>query len=154
MRAGESPASSAAATSVGPAAVASAAATSAPAIPVRGTLVVAPALILLPPGAAILGLLTATDYADDLDGQMIIMGVVGNGTHLDGSNTAVTAIFYRNDGHKRVRRPIKSCAGCSTPAPVHPLSSPSNSQQRRQPTATEPLGGTAGAQLATHRWES
>lgn len=62
--------------------------------PVRVT----PAPTPLPPDTVILGLLSATDYADDLDDTLTIVGEVRNDSHLDVGQAIVTVTFYGTDG--------------------------------------------------------
>ncbi len=59
---------------------------------------VIPAPTPLPPDTIILGLLSATDYADDVDDTMTIVGEVRNDSHLDVGETTVAATFYGTDG--------------------------------------------------------
>jgi hypothetical protein len=66
--------------------------------PVRSVVRVTPAPTPLPPDTVILGLLSATDYSDDLEGTLTIVGEVRNDSHLDVGETAVTATFYGTDG--------------------------------------------------------
>lgn len=74
LRAGESPATSASATTLARAADAGTADTSAPPIRRCATPDGTPALSPLPPDIVVLGLLSATDYMHDLDGHMITLG--------------------------------------------------------------------------------
>jgi hypothetical protein len=62
--------------------------------PVRVT----PAPTPLPPDTIILGLLSATDYADDFDNTLTIVGEVRNDSHLDVGEAIVTATFYDTNG--------------------------------------------------------
>ncbi len=59
---------------------------------------VTPAPTPLPPDTIILGMLSATDYADEVDGTLTIVGEVRNDSALDVGETAVTATFYSADG--------------------------------------------------------
>lgn len=84
----------------GRASVASAMDTSAPPMPTptRVPIRVTPAPTPLPPDTIILGLLSATDFADDVDGTLTIVGEVRNDTQLDVGQMIVTATFYGTDG--------------------------------------------------------
>jgi hypothetical protein len=62
--------------------------------PVRVT----PAPTPLPPDTIILGLLSASDYADDVEDTLTIVGEVRNDSHLDVAQAVVTATFYGTDG--------------------------------------------------------
>jgi hypothetical protein len=62
------------------------------------TVRVTPAPTPLPPDTIILGLLSANDYVDSVDGTMTIVGEVRNDSHLDVGQTTVTATFYDADG--------------------------------------------------------
>jgi hypothetical protein len=66
--------------------------------PVRSSVRVTPAPTPLPPDTVILGLLSATDYADDVDHTLTIVGEVRNDSHLDVGETTVTATFYATEG--------------------------------------------------------
>ena len=66
--------------------------------PAYSSVRVTPAPTPLPPDTIILGLLSATDYADDVDDTLTIVGEVRNDSHLDVGETAVTATFYGTDG--------------------------------------------------------
>jgi hypothetical protein len=79
---------------VADAAFASAAAPQPGPAPVRVT----PAPTPLPPDTVILGLLSATDYGDEVDNTLTIVGEVRNDSHLDVGETAVAATFYDADG--------------------------------------------------------
>ncbi len=59
---------------------------------------VTPAPTPLPPDTIILGMLSATDYADEVDGTLTIVGEVRNDSALDVGETAVIATFYGADG--------------------------------------------------------
>jgi len=61
--------------------------------PVRVT----PAPTPLPPDTIILGLLSATDYANDVDNTLTIVGEVRNDSQLDVGDTAVAVTFYADD---------------------------------------------------------
>jgi hypothetical protein len=71
---------------------------SVPVIPTRVSLEVTPAPTPLPPDTVILGMLSASDYVDEVDGQLVIVGEVRNDSHLDVSDAAVTATFYDPEG--------------------------------------------------------
>jgi len=66
--------------------------------PAYSSVRVTPAPTPLPPDTIILGLLSATDYADDVDDTLTIVGEVRNDSHLDVGETTVTATFYGTDG--------------------------------------------------------
>jgi hypothetical protein len=66
--------------------------------PASAPLRVTPAPTPLPPDTIILGMLSATDYADEVDGTLTIVGEVRNDSALDVGETAVTATFYNADG--------------------------------------------------------
>jgi hypothetical protein len=66
--------------------------------PVRSSIRVTPAPTPLPPDTVILGLLSANDYADDVEDTLTIVGEVRNDSHLDVGDTTVTATFYTIDG--------------------------------------------------------
>jgi hypothetical protein len=66
--------------------------------PVRSSVRVTPAPTPLPPDTIILGLLSATDYADEVDHTLTIVGEVRNDSHLDVGETTVTTTFYATDG--------------------------------------------------------
>jgi len=66
--------------------------------PASAPLRVTPAPTPLPPDTIILGMLSATDYADEVDGTLTIVGEVRNDSALDVGETAVTATFYGADG--------------------------------------------------------
>ena len=66
--------------------------------PVRSSVRVTPAPTPLPPDTIILGLLSATDYADEIDHTLTIVGEVRNDSHLDVGETTVSATFYGTDG--------------------------------------------------------
>jgi hypothetical protein len=66
--------------------------------PIPSPVRVTPAPTPLPPDTVILGLLSATDYAHDVDGTLIIVGEVRNDTHLDVGQATVTATFYGTEG--------------------------------------------------------
>jgi hypothetical protein len=72
----------------------------APATPQPGeaSIRVTPAPTPLPPDTVILGLLSATDYADDVEDTLTIVGEVRNDTRLDVGQTTVTATFYDTNG--------------------------------------------------------
>ena len=74
--------------------------TSAPAIlkPTPAPVRVTPAPTPLPPDTVILGLLSATDYADNLDDTLTIVGEVRNDSQLDVGQASVTATLYGDDG--------------------------------------------------------
>jgi hypothetical protein len=74
--------------------------TSAPAIPkpAPSPIRVTPAPTPLPPDTIILGLLSATDYADNLDDTLTIVGEVRNDSQLDVGQASVIATFYADDG--------------------------------------------------------
>jgi hypothetical protein len=74
--------------------------TSAPATlkPTPSPVRVTPAPTPLPPDTVILGLLSATDYADNVDDTLTIVGEVRNDSQLDVGQTSVTATFYGDDG--------------------------------------------------------
>ncbi|GAB4529300.1 MAG: hypothetical protein Kow0063_06240 [Anaerolineae bacterium] len=59
---------------------------------------VTPAPTPLPPDTIILGLLSANDYVDDVEGKLTIVGEVRNDSHLDVGETTVTATLYGDDG--------------------------------------------------------
>jgi hypothetical protein len=59
---------------------------------------VTPAPTPLPPDTIILGLLSAADYADDVENTLTIVGEVRNDSHLDVGQAIVTATFYDTDG--------------------------------------------------------
>jgi hypothetical protein len=59
---------------------------------------ITPAPTPLPPDTIILGMLSSTDYADEVDGTLTIVGEVRNDSALDVGETAVTATFYGTDG--------------------------------------------------------
>jgi hypothetical protein len=59
---------------------------------------VTPAPTALPPDTVILGLLSANDYADDVEDSLAIVGEVRNDSHLDVGETSVTATFYDTEG--------------------------------------------------------
>jgi len=59
---------------------------------------VTPAPTPLPPDTIILGLLSAADYADDVDNTLTIVGEVRNDSHLDVGQAIVNATFYDTDG--------------------------------------------------------
>jgi hypothetical protein len=58
---------------------------------------VTPAPTPLPPDTIILGLLSASDYGDDVDNTLTIVGEVRNDSQLDVGHTVVTATFYGTD---------------------------------------------------------
>jgi hypothetical protein len=62
--------------------------------PVRVT----PAPTPLPPDTVILGLLSANDYADDVEDSLTIAGEVRNDSRLDVGETSVAATFYDTEG--------------------------------------------------------
>jgi hypothetical protein len=66
--------------------------------PASAPLRVTPAPTPLPPDTIILGMLSSTDYADEVDGTLTIVGEVRNDSALDVGETAVTATFYGADG--------------------------------------------------------
>ena len=66
--------------------------------PTAGPQRVTPAPTPLPPDTIILGMLSATDYADDVDGTLTIVGEVRSDSHLDVGQTIVIATFYGTDG--------------------------------------------------------
>ena len=66
--------------------------------PASAPLRITPAPTPLPPDTIILGMLSATDYADEVDGTLTIVGEVRNDSALDVGETAVTATFYGADG--------------------------------------------------------
>jgi hypothetical protein len=66
--------------------------------PVRSSVRVTPAPTPLPPDTIILGLLSATDYADELEDILTIVGEVRNDSHLDVGETVVSATLYGTDG--------------------------------------------------------
>jgi hypothetical protein len=68
--------------------------------PTSAPLRVTPAPTLLPPDTVILGMLSVTDYADDVDGTLTIVGEVRNDSPLDVGETTVTATFYGADGQE------------------------------------------------------
>lgn len=68
--------------------------------PTRVSLVVTPAPTPLPPDTVILGLLSASDHLDEVDGSLIIAGEVRNDSNLDVGATQVVAVFYDADGQK------------------------------------------------------
>ena len=72
----------------------------APAEPTRVAIEVTPAPTPLPPDTVILGLLSASDHVDEVDGSLVIVGEVRNDSNLDVGDTAVTATFYGADGQK------------------------------------------------------
>lgn len=82
------------------ASIASAEVASAPAAPKPNPspVPVTPAPTPLPPDTIILGLLSAADYADEVDDTLTIVGEVRNDSHLDVGQAIVTATFYRTDG--------------------------------------------------------
>jgi hypothetical protein len=96
---GEVAAAWASAVTLGRAPVASAGDVSAPVAPERtpAAIRVTPAPTPLPPDTIILGLLSATDYADDVDSTLTIVGEVRNDSHLDVGHAIVTATFYGAD---------------------------------------------------------
>jgi hypothetical protein len=96
---GEVAAAWASAVTLGRAPVASAGDVSAPVAPERtpAAIRVTPAPTPLPPDTIILGLLSATDYADDVDSTLTIVGEVRNDSHLDVGHAIVTATFYGTD---------------------------------------------------------
>jgi hypothetical protein len=96
---GEVAAAWASAVTLGRAPVASAGDVSAPVAPERtlAAIRVTPAPTPLPPDTIILGLLSATDYADDVDNTLTIVGEVRNDSHLDVGHAIVTATFYGTD---------------------------------------------------------
>jgi hypothetical protein len=61
---------------------------------------VTPAPTPLPPDTIILGLLSASDYTDDVEGTLTIVGEVRNDSHLDVGHTSVTATFYGSDAQE------------------------------------------------------
>jgi hypothetical protein len=65
--------------------------------PTPASIRVTPAPTPLPPDTIILGLLSATDYADDVDNTLTIVGEVRNDSHLDVGHAIVTATFYGTD---------------------------------------------------------
>jgi hypothetical protein len=75
-------------------------ATGATPVPTRVALVVTPAPTPLPPDTVILGLLSASDHLDEVDGSLIIAGEVRNDSNLDVGATEVVAVFYDADGQK------------------------------------------------------
>ncbi|MEJ2555486.1 MAG: FxLYD domain-containing protein [Anaerolineae bacterium] len=96
---GEVAAAWASAVTLGRAPVASAREASAPVAPepTPASIRVTPAPTPLPPDTIILGLLSATDYADDVDNTLTIVGEVRNDSHLDVGHAIVTATFYGTD---------------------------------------------------------
>jgi hypothetical protein len=66
--------------------------------PASAPLHITPAPTPLAPDTIILGMLSATDYADEVDGTLTIVGEVRNDSALDVGETAVTATFYGTDG--------------------------------------------------------
>jgi hypothetical protein len=52
----------------------------------------------LPPDTIILGLLSATDYGDEVEHTVTIVGEVRNDSQLDVGETVVSATFYGTDG--------------------------------------------------------
>ena len=66
--------------------------------PASAPLRVTPAPTPLPPDTIILGMLSATDYADEVDGTLTIVGEVRNDSALDVGETAIIATFYGADG--------------------------------------------------------
>jgi hypothetical protein len=96
---GEVAAAWSSAVTLGRAPVASAGDASAPVAPERTppSIRVTPAPTPLPPDTVILGLLSATDYADDVDNTLTIVGEVRNDSHLDVGHAIVTATFYGTD---------------------------------------------------------
>jgi hypothetical protein len=74
--------------------------TSAPAIPkpAPSPVRVTPAPTPLPPDTVILGLLSATDYADNVDDTLTIVGEVRNDSQLDVGQASVIATFYGDNG--------------------------------------------------------
>jgi hypothetical protein len=67
-------------------------------IPTRVSVEVTPAPTPLPPDTVILGMLSASDYVGEVDGQLVIVGEVRNDSHLDVSDATVTATFYDSEG--------------------------------------------------------
>jgi len=65
---------------------------------VHSSVRVTPAPTPLPPDTIILGLLSASDYADEVENSLTIVGEVRNDTQLNVGETAVTATFYATDG--------------------------------------------------------
>jgi len=59
---------------------------------------VTPAPTPLPPDTIILGLLSATDYTDAVDGTLTIVGEVRNDSRLDVGQITVTATLYGEEG--------------------------------------------------------
>jgi hypothetical protein len=66
--------------------------------PMQPSVRITPAPTPLPPDTIILGLLSASDYADELDNTLTIVGEVRNDSQLDVGETIVTATFYGTDG--------------------------------------------------------
>lgn len=66
--------------------------------PMYSSVRITPAPTPLPPDTVILGLLSASNYADELDNTLTIVGEVRNDSHLDVGETIVTATFYGTDG--------------------------------------------------------
>jgi hypothetical protein len=69
-------------------------------LPTRVTPAVTPAPTPLPPDTIILGLLSASDHIDEVDGSLVIAGEVRNDSNLDVGDTQVVAVFYDAQGHK------------------------------------------------------
>lgn len=59
---------------------------------------VTPAPTPLPPDTVILGLLSASDYANDVEDSLVIVGEVRNDSHLDIGQASVAVTFYGVDG--------------------------------------------------------
>jgi hypothetical protein len=68
------------------------------AVPSTSLVRVTPAPTPLPPDTVILGLLSASDYANDVEDSLVIVGEVRNDSHLDIGQASVAVTFYGVDG--------------------------------------------------------
>ncbi|MGQ9785910.1 MAG: FxLYD domain-containing protein [Anaerolineae bacterium] len=69
--------------------------------PTRAAVTVTPAPTPLPPDTIILGLLSASDYVDEIDGYLVIVGEVRNDSNMNVGNAVVSVVLYDAQGERK-----------------------------------------------------
>ena len=66
--------------------------------PTPAVVTITPAPTPLPPDTIILGLLSASDHVDEVDGRLVIVGEVRNDSNIDAGNPVINVVFYNAEG--------------------------------------------------------
>ncbi len=89
--------------------------------PTRAIVIVTPAPTPLPPDTIILGLVSASDHIDEVDGYLNIVGEVRNDSNVDVIDPVINAVFYGADGERQEEISGKAVLDALAPGECSPF---------------------------------